>query len=109
MDTVSTETWLEPLPERAPLEGVRALAGLVRGVPNVMERLPMMVPSLEDFCTTVVASVMDSLMEIDDDTSVTEMALFRVVSGAVSVKLSPDLERLFFPSSICAETLHAFR
>lgn len=79
---------------------MRALAGLFRGVPNEMERLPTMVPSLEDLCTTVVASVMESLMEIDDDTSVTEMALFRVASGAVSVKLSPDLERLFFPSSI---------
>ncbi|KAK8770075.1 hypothetical protein V5799_013460 [Amblyomma americanum] len=104
---VSTEIWLEPFPERAPLEGVRAFAGLFRGVPNEMERLPMMVPSLEDFRTTVVvASVTSSLIEIDDDTSVVETPAFRVISGAdaISVKFSPDLERLFLPSSICTET-----
>lgn len=66
-----------------------------------MERFPMRVPSLDDLCTTVVASVPESLADRDDETSVTDTALLRNVSGkdTASVNASPDLDLRFLPST----------
>lgn len=61
----------------------------------------MRVPSLDDLCTTVVASVPESLADRDDETSVTDTALLRNVSGkdTASVNASPDLDLRFLPST----------
>lgn len=63
----------------------------------MMDRLPRRVPSLDDFCTSVVASVTESLTDTEDEISVTDIPLLREVSGteSTSVKVSPDLDLRF--------------